>query len=264
MDLQNLRQFIKKWQDITIITPKDPQSAELEQSLSLFYILKELGKDVNILIDKIGPDHQPIHDFQPNLPKKFTISIDTSNKEIEEMRYEKKENQLDIFLILKKGELLEKDIFLEPFQGDQMKKPTLLIASGIKNPPFLPVNFLNPLPKIKLLARVLNKLEFKKEKEVYSACLSSNDFLSSAAKQKDLSFVVSELKTNTWKLPSLLLLWENCSSPLFIKGIFYSSKKDLIKRILDNFAGASKGNGVLFSTAEINLSLAKEKILNLL
>ena len=45
-------------------------------------------------------------------PKKTVISIDVSDKEISEMRYERDKKRLNICLFLKKGMIQEKDIAL--------------------------------------------------------------------------------------------------------------------------------------------------------
>jgi len=258
MDSQTLRKLIKNWSGATIFTPKDCRPEELEKNLALFYTLKKLGGDVNILIEKINQQNQRNHLFNSPVlgspaSREYAISINTSDKEVAEMRYEKEKNRLNIFLTVKKGEIQEEDIVLKPPLEEQAKKPVLLVA-----PDF------TPSPKIKLLARALNKIEFEKEKQLYSISLTSNDFYFSNANQKDLGFVLEELTTDTWQLPSLLLLWENYSSPLSIRGVFYTLKKDWLKKLLENFEGNRKGKGILFSTPEKNLESAKEKILNLL
>lgn len=258
MGLQTLLKLIKKWPNAIIFTPKGCEPEDLEKNLALFYTLKKLGGDVNILIEKINQQNQRNRLF--NSPasgspanREYAISINTSDKEVTEMRYEKEKNRLNIFLTVKKGEIQDEDIVLKPPLEDQVKKPILLIA-----PDF------TPSPKIKLLARALNKIEFEKKKQLYSISLTSNDFCFSNANQKDLGFILEELTTNTWRLPSLLLLWETHSSSLSIRGVFYTPKKDWLKKLLENFEGNRKGKGILFSISEKSLESAKEKILTLL
>lgn len=118
--------------------------------------------------------------------------------------------------------------------------------------------------QINLLGKILEKLNFDEKKELYSASLTEKDFQESQASSKDLGFVMEELKFNFRYLPNLLILWESHASPSVIKGIFYSSKTELIERILQNYEGVSKGEGVLFLVRENDLDVAREKLLKIL
>jgi len=218
---------------------KKYQLEELEKNLTLFYTLKELGGNVNTFFEKIN---QKENNFFSN--KEYIISIDTSDKKVKEMRYEKDKNWLNIFLKVEKGEIKKKDIVLKS--------------------PFLSTSDVIPQTKIKLLARVLNKIDFNKEKELYITSLTLNDFYLSGASQKDLKFILKELTINTWQLPSLLFLWEKHSSPILIKGIFYSQKEEQLKKFLENYKGEQKGKGILFTCPEKDFKSIKEKILNFL
>lgn len=120
------------------------------------------------------------------------------------------------------------------------------------------------ISQIRLLGRILEKLNFDEKKELYSASLTGEDFQTSGASSKDLGPVIEELKFNFWKIPTLLILWESHSSAPIIKGVFYSVKSDLVEKILENFESVSRGEGVLFLIRDLNLSLAKEKVLKTL
>lgn len=122
----------------------------------------------------------------------------------------------------------------------------------------------NSAPQIKLLGKVLEKLNFDEKKEIVWSSLTAQDFQTTEADSRDLSFVVEELKTNFWKLPSLLVLWESHASGQLVKGVFYSSKPNFVEKILENFEGVSRGEGVLFLIRENDLKAAEEKILNIL
>lgn len=115
--------------------------------------------------------------------------------------------------------------------------------------------------QIKLLGKILEKLEFNEKREIYSSCLKESDFQSSGASSKDLGPVIEELKFNFWKLPSLLLLWESHASPPIVKGVFYSKRGDLINKILENFEGVNRGEGVLFLVRSGDLDFAKREAL---
>ena len=117
--------------------------------------------------------------------------------------------------------------------------------------------------QINLLGRILEKLSFNEPKELYSASLTEKDFQECQASSRDLSFVIEELKLNFRYLPNLLVLWEGRASPVIIKGIFYSTKKGLVEKILQNYEGVSRGDGVLFLIREPDLDSAKENLLSI-
>ena len=118
-------------------------------------------------------------------------------------------------------------------------------------------------PKIKILEMALNNLTFSEENKVYISTLSENSILDSNATSKDFPFVIEKIK-NFFKIPSFLLLWESRTSPLSVKGIFYSENKSNILKITNNFKGVSKNNGAMFLTEESSINLAKDKILSCL
>ncbi|MFH1423430.1 MAG: hypothetical protein ABIG29_00530, partial [Candidatus Nealsonbacteria bacterium] len=117
--------------------------------------------------------------------------------------------------------------------------------------------------QINLLGRILEKLSFNEPKELYSASLSEKDFRECQASSRDLGFVVEELKFNFRYLPNLLILWESHASPIIIKGIFYSTKRELVEKIRQNYEGVSRGNGVLFLIREPDLDSAKGNLLKI-
>lgn len=120
------------------------------------------------------------------------------------------------------------------------------------------------VPQIKLLGRILEKLELNEGKQMYSAALTEKDFQECRATSKDLAFAVEELKFNFRYLPNLLVLWESHASPVVIKGVFCSPSQELVNRLLENFEGNSKGGSALFLVRENDLNSAKEKILNII
>jgi nanoRNase/pAp phosphatase (c-di-AMP/oligoRNAs hydrolase) len=118
-------------------------------------------------------------------------------------------------------------------------------------------------PQMKLLETVLKNINYVEEENIYSSSLSEKNILDCGATSKDLAFVVEKIK-NFFKLPSFLLLWESRTSPLSVKGIFYSDKKPLVEKIANNFKGVSKGNGTLFLTEQTSINLAKDMVLSCL
>ena len=120
----------------------------------------------------------------------------------------------------------------------------------------------NSLSEIKLLGQVFSKLKIN-EKTAWS-CLSQEDFQRSNSSSKDLGFVLEALKSNFLLPQTIFILWESYGARVIIKGIFYSTKKDLIEKLLKNYKGLSKGNGALFLDRENDLQGAEEKLLELI
>lgn len=274
--MQERNKINKHYKDgISIFIPQKSQISEIEESLSLFYSLKEWGENVNIIFDmpdtsliirnsKRIEENNSSEGFSYNQyqshSKKFTISINISNKEVENLRYEKNEKRLNLFISLRKGIVKEEDIVLIENQNRGEDDFLLLTPKELNDFSQSSGVQLKPSPRIKLLARVLSKTKLEKEKNIYSIILNINDFISSGAKEKDIAFVISELNTKIWKVPSFILLWEKQSLPSVIKGVFYNPKEDIIKEVSKKFGGLIKGNGVLFSTSNKSANTVKENI----
>lgn len=118
-------------------------------------------------------------------------------------------------------------------------------------------------PQNKILELVLESINFVEDENIYVSTLSEKNMIDSNANSKDLAFAVEKIK-NFFKIPSFLLLWESRTSPLSVKGIFYSDNKSSVEKITNNFRGVSKGNGALFLTEETSISTAKNKIFSCL
>lgn len=120
------------------------------------------------------------------------------------------------------------------------------------------------ISQIKLLGRILERLSLNEEKQACLVSLTKNDFTECRATSKDLSFSIEELKLNFRYLPNLLVLWESHASPIVIKGLFNSPNQSLVRKILENFEGVSRGSSSLFIVRESSLRAAQEKILALI
>lgn len=118
-------------------------------------------------------------------------------------------------------------------------------------------------PQMKLLELALKNINYIEEENLYTSTLSEKNLLDSGATSKDLAFVVERIK-NFFKIPSFLLLWESRTSPLTVKGIFYSDNKGQVEKIVTNFKGVSKGNGAMFLTEQTSINLAKDMVLSCL
>ncbi len=376
--ISQAKNLIKKSRSILLLPALNSAGDSLPASFALFFTLKKLGKKVNVAVDGIPEKFHFLSGLNSFSGKGFTISVDTSEKNISEMRYEKNGKNLKIHLTLAEGEIGEKDIsFSRRSKEVEIKKdnlanenPDLLITLGASSledlgevftqnsgtfyeTPILRIdnhldgenfgevnltemtssisetvtglirsmesqdgeliretvasylltgiiwssqNFRNPktrpktfetsafliekgachqkiiqhlykqkgLSQIKLLGRILEKLNFNKQKGLYLATLTDRDFQECQASSKDLSFALEEIKFNFQYLPNLLVLWESHASPPVIKGVFYSPDLGNLQKILENFEGVSRGEGILFLVREKELLSAQEKILKIL
>ncbi|MEK9178666.1 MAG: hypothetical protein AAB801_02700 [Patescibacteria group bacterium] len=357
------KNLIGRSDSILILPPQKIDGDALASSLALFSTLKKMGKNVNVLIGEIPEKFKFLEGGQTKTNEEFVISVDTSDKDISKMRYERNNGNLKIYINVGKGELKAKDVSFPvasqapslfitigvqslPDIGDFYKQnsrlfsetPILNIDNHPSNESFGEVNlvdvtsssseiltnflkfmesedeafmdagiatnllagvicasqnFRNPttrpkafetsaflierggdhqkiiqhlykqksVSQINLLGRILEKLSFNQPKELYSASLVEKDFQECRASSKDLGFVIEELKSNFRYLPNLLILWESHASPIIIRGIFYSTKREIVDKIIQNYEGVSRGNGALFLIREPNLEAAKESLL---
>lgn len=115
--------------------------------------------------------------------------------------------------------------------------------------------------KNKLLEIILKNLVL--EKDIYISTVSESDFANSDTTSKDLGFITEKLK-NFLNIPSFFILWESRTSPLSVKGLFYTHKKYIVNKMNDGFKGIYKEKGGIFLTEEDQINIAKEKILSYL
>ena len=134
MDLfQKSKKLIDEARNIYILPSIDNQDESVSTSLALFYTLKKLQKNVNLIIDKFPEKFQfliPSLDFISE-PKNFVISIPSSKAEVSQIQYEKDKEGLKIYLTLDKGNIKKNDISF----CFNISKPDLLITVGNKNLP---------------------------------------------------------------------------------------------------------------------------------
>ncbi|OGZ69341.1 MAG: hypothetical protein A3D44_02685 [Candidatus Staskawiczbacteria bacterium RIFCSPHIGHO2_02_FULL_42_22] len=129
--LQETKNLISEAKNICIIPSDDDQGEGVVNALALFYTLKDLQKNVNLIID-VFPEK--LHFLIPSLdfissPKNFIISIPRAKADVSQVYYEKNEENLKIHLTIDKGNIKKDNIafyFSEP-------KPDLVITLGIKD-----------------------------------------------------------------------------------------------------------------------------------
>ena len=124
------KQLILDAKNICLIPlESDPES--LTSCLALFYTLKELGKNANLIIENFP---EKLNFLIPSLgfissPKNFVISIPKDTADVSQIYYEKNDDNLKIHLTVNKGKIKKENVnfyFQEP-------KPDLIITLGVKD-----------------------------------------------------------------------------------------------------------------------------------
>lgn len=131
MELQNAKTLITEAKNIYLIPEETFNPEAISSALCLFYTLRELGKNVNIILEAV-PDYleflTPSLDFI-SYPKNFVISIPKKTADISQIYYEKNEDSLKIHLTVEQGVVKKEDVSFYFSES----KPDLIITLGIKN-----------------------------------------------------------------------------------------------------------------------------------
>jgi len=110
MNTEETKQIIADSKNIYIIPQEEPE--ELVCALALFYTLKELNKNVNLIIGELPENLKflaPSLDFI-SYPKNFVISVPNRIADISQIYYERNDNNLKIHLTLEKGIIKKDDV----------------------------------------------------------------------------------------------------------------------------------------------------------
>jgi nanoRNase/pAp phosphatase (c-di-AMP/oligoRNAs hydrolase) len=127
--MQETTQIITNSKNIYLIPSQEPEA--ITAVLALFYTLKDLGKNVNLILENLPENMNflsPSLDFI-SYPKNLIISIPNKVAGISQIYYEKNDEALKIHLTLEKGSVKKENIsfyYSEP-------KPDLIITVGIKD-----------------------------------------------------------------------------------------------------------------------------------
>ncbi|MBI2053950.1 MAG: hypothetical protein HYT36_01260 [Candidatus Staskawiczbacteria bacterium] len=130
-ELIEIKKVIFEAKNICLI-PQGDNKESIACALAFFYILKELGKNVNLLADEFPERLKfliPSLDFI-SLPKNFVISIPNEKAAISQVYYEKDSDNLKIHLTLDGSFPLKKED-LSFYYSEE--KPDLTITLGIKD-----------------------------------------------------------------------------------------------------------------------------------
>ena len=130
-DSEQVKQLIGEAKNIYIIPSQTNEPESITGALALFYTLKELNKNVNLIIGELSEKLKflvPSLDFI-SYPKNLVISIPRKMTDVSQIYYEKNDEALKIHLTLDKGSIKKKKIsfyFSEP-------KPDIIITLGIQD-----------------------------------------------------------------------------------------------------------------------------------
>ena len=130
-DLEQAKQLIGEAKNIYIIPSESNEPESITSALALFYTLKELNKNVNLIIEDLPEKFKflvPSLDFI-SYPKNLVISIPRKITNVSQIYYEKNDESLKIHLTLEKGNLKKENVsfyFAEP-------RADLIITLGIQD-----------------------------------------------------------------------------------------------------------------------------------
>lgn len=128
---EEAKKLILEAKNICIIPSKTNESESLPAALALFYTLKDLGKNVNVLNDAFPEKLQfliPSLDFLSQ-PKNFVISIPRNIANVSQIYYEKNDDNLKIHLTTENNHLKKENI---AFYFEQ-PKPDLVITLAVSD-----------------------------------------------------------------------------------------------------------------------------------
>ena len=128
-NISETKQIITDSKNIYLLTSQEPEA--ITSTLALFYTLKDLGKNVNLVIDTLPENLKflaPSLDFI-SYPKNFVISIPNNIAQISQIYYEKSSDALKINLTLEGGNIKKDNISFYFSES----KPDLIITIGIKD-----------------------------------------------------------------------------------------------------------------------------------
>jgi len=129
MENQEAGQIIADSKNIYLITSQEPEA--ITSTLALFYTLKELNKNVNLIIDDLPENLKflaPSLDFI-SYPKNFVVSIPNNVAQISQIYYEKNNDALKIHLTLESGNIKKDNIAFYFSEA----KPDLIITIGVRD-----------------------------------------------------------------------------------------------------------------------------------
>jgi len=128
---EEAKKIITEAKNICIIPSQVNEPESLSAALALFYTLRELGKNVNLINDEFPEKLSflvPSLDFLSS-PKNFVISVPREAADVSQIYYEKTETHLKIHLTADRGRLKKEHLSFY-FENP---KPDVVITLGIQD-----------------------------------------------------------------------------------------------------------------------------------
>lgn len=183
MEIEESKQLINQSKDIYLIPSQEPGA--ICSTLALFYTLKELGKNVNLILENLPENLKflsPSLDFI-SYPKNFVISISNKVANVSQIFYEKNDQALNIHLTVENGNIKKDNIafyfaetkpdliitlgikdYAEQLSGRLnsfgflLDSPVLNIDNGQNNKKFGKINIVEEKPLLEIIMRLINNL----------------------------------------------------------------------------------------------------------
>ncbi len=147
--------------------------------------------------------------------------------------------------------------------SSQKEKFTLAIQAN--NTPFHIAAEASPeeIRRAKLLGKALEKIDSKNQSfPIYH--LHCEDFIAAGAQEKDLVFVIEQIKNNPYaKTPSFAFLWDSTAKGNS-SALVYSENQTALANIKQAFKGEQKGKAVMFPFLPQNAQIIKQKLTSLI
>jgi phosphoesterase RecJ-like protein len=116
---EQIYENINKSQNILICIPKDPTTDAVAAGLALFSVLEKMNKKAKVVCSEFTlPPHNQFLPKSKEIAsdltslRKFIITLDVTRTKVEELSYDIKNDQLDIYITPKDGTFREKDVSL--------------------------------------------------------------------------------------------------------------------------------------------------------
>jgi len=270
----NPQELIEQSQHIYITLPAKREASDVQTALTLFAALKKLGKNVGLQDMRA---QAPLAQDQPTQEQKtFAVSIKGLAPWISKVSYEKSDQDLNLYFSLHTREIAgqrpslpQKPTDLNIIVGDnkvqnntEHSKDSSLAVEATKELTTFALQLLSQQqqPETKLLSAALANMDYIKEKWLYISQLQTSDFENSGTTELQLKHIIQELKTYFGRESSYLILFESLTSH-HTKGLLWSPQKNLQDTIMLYGSGEGKGNWVLFSLSQKELTQVYKEII---
>ncbi|HNY97819.1 MAG TPA: hypothetical protein PKM84_01720 [Candidatus Pacearchaeota archaeon] len=145
------------------------------------------------------------------------------------------------------------------------QKEKFALAAQTNSTPFHTTAEASPeeIRRTKLLSKALEKID--PQNQLFPVFhLHCEDFLATGAQEKDLAFVIEQIKNSPYtKISSFAFLWDSpsCGDSA---ALVYSENQAILSNIKQIFKGEQKGKAVMFPFSPQNAQIIKQKLTSLI